>query len=300
VPVRLSLAVSPYDHTRELLTGAVAVPGIELQAVELPVEEIIERVTRDRAFDVAEYSFGRFVEQLAAGDTSLRGLPVFPSRAFRQSAMFVRTDSPLRAATDLRGRRVGIPAWNQTTVIYVRGWLHDQIGIGPHDVEWVLPGDDGTARPRTLDQLLLDGRVDAVVAAHPPAAAGNGGAVRPLLDSSRTVEQQYAVATGIVPIMHLVVARRAVLDEHPWVAERLTAAFGECLDRSVARMVDRVGSRVPLLWTADHHRQTHEILGFDPFRYGIDANRMTLAAFVRFAYEQGVTRRLVTVDELFA
>ncbi len=305
--VPLTLAVSDYDHVRDLADGRVPVDGVDLTVLTLPVEEIFFRFTKFREWEVSELSLGKYVALRSRGDDSVRGIPVFPSRVFRHSAFFVRADGPVDDPAALRGGRIGIPEWTVTATIYGRGILEHEYGVGLRDVTWVQGGTnepgrvetlalglpDGVtverAADRSLNDLLLAGELDAILAPHPPLASADGRIVR-LFSDPRAVEEASFARSGVFPIMHLVVLRADVDDAHPWLAANLVRAFSQARDRSVARVHDANASRFPVMW-----RPAAE----DGWPYGIEPNRTTLEAFLRFAHEQGVAARPMEPEELF-
>ena len=314
----LTLAIGDYDHIRDLASGRVAAEGIELSCLSLPVEEIFFRFIRFREWDVSELSMGRYVSLLSQGDTSFVAIPVFPSRMFRHSAIYIRRDGPIRAPRDLIGRRVGVPEWAQTAGIYVRGLLQHEFGLDLSTIEWVQAGiheagreEEVTVAPpsgirltrrtdRTLDEMLLTGEIDAVVSAHPPPAIEMGDPrVMRLFEDPIAVEAAYWRKTGIFPIMHTIAMRREVFERHPWVAMNLLKAFETAKRHSVLRALEATASRFPVPWIAEHARRARQEFGEDYWPYGVAANSATLDAFLRYAAEQGVCRRLLTVDELF-
>jgi len=315
--VHLTLAISDYDHVRDLTCGEVEAEGIELTRLNLPVEEIFFRFIRFREWDVSELSMAKYVALRSQADW-LAAIPVFPSRVFRHSAIYIRRDGAVSRPEDLRGKRVGVPEWSQTAVIYVRGFLMHQYGVRLQDVDWYQAGVNQAGREEkvelklpqgvgltrimdaTLDAMLLTGKLDAVIAAHPPESfkQKHPGIVRLFPDASR-VEEAYWRETGIFPIMHTVAIRRDVLTRHPWIAMNLFKAFEEAKRRSLARTTEITASRFPIPWGADYASRSGELFGEDFWPYGIEPNRTTLEAFLRFAYEQGVCHRPVTCEELF-
>jgi 4,5-dihydroxyphthalate decarboxylase len=314
----LALAISAYDHVRDLAAGAVRAQGIALTTLHFEIEEIFHRFTRYREWEVSEMSMGKYSSLVSQGDTSVAAIPVFPSRVFRHSSIYVRRDGPVRAIEELRGRRVGLPEWAQTAAVYTRGLLVHEYGIPLDAIEWVQAGVGQPGRqekvelrlprgvrytPRpdsSLDRLLLAGEVDAVMSAHAPPSfeAGDPRVVR-LIPDYRPAEEAYYRKTGIYPIMHVIALRRAVLDRFPWVATNLLEAFEAAKRRSLARAQEITASRFPVPWIAAIADHACELFGGDPMPYGIDANRTTLAAFLRFAHEQGVCHRLLEPEDLF-
>lgn len=316
--VRLTLALSGYEHTRDLTSGDVRVEGVDLTCLTLPVEEVFYRFLHHREWEVTELSFAKYVALRAAGDESVVAIPVFPSRVCRHSSIFVRPGGPTHPK-ELAGARIGIPEWAQTAAVYSRSLLVHEWGIGLDQVQWFQAGVNQPGRQekvavqvpdgvsltrvpdRSLDEMLHAGELDAVFSAHPPDSfeLGDPGIVR-LFADYEPVEREYVARTGIFPIMHIVAIRGDVLEAHPWVAGNLQTAFEEAKRRSVARLSEMTASRVPLPWLPAHVEEMRRVLGPDPWPYGVAANRVTLDAFARFAHEQGVAARRLTPEELFA
>lgn len=314
----LTVALSGYDHTRDLASGDVTVEGIELNVLTLPVEEIFYRFLHHREWEVSELSLAKYVSLRAAGDTSVTAIPVFPSRLCRHSSMFVAADGPAGPG-DLRGARIGIPEWAQTASVYTRSLLVHEWGIPLHEVRWfqagvnqpgrrekvairLPPGVSLTSVPeRSLDEMLHAGDLDAVFSAHPPESfeRGDPGVVR-LFPDYEPVEREYVERTGIFPIMHVIVIRSDVLERNPWIAGNLLSAFTRAKDRSLGRLAEMTASRAPVPWLSTRLADAQRILGQDPWPYGVDANRTTLEAFTTFAAEQGVAERKLAAEDLFA
>ncbi len=316
----LTRAMAYSEPVADLTSGRVRVEGVSLRWLELPVEEIFHRFIQFREWHVSEMSMGKYVSLIAERDDSMVGLPVFPSRVFRHSAIYVRAGEVADPA-QLRGKRIGVPEWAQTAAVYGRALLEHEWGVPLADVDWFQAGVNQAGRiehaelrlppsirltavpARSLNDMLLDGSIDAVLSAHPPDSfkAGDPRVSRLVADHVKA-EEEYATRTGIVPIMHVVVVRRDMVDQYPWLPGNLMTGFAEARARSIARHAAGPagpGSRVPLLWTDDALARTRAAFGGEPWPYGVDANRTTLDAFTRWAYEQGVTRRRVDVDELF-
>ena len=314
--LRLTLAIGDYDHTRDLALGAVRPDGIELIHLVLPVEEIFFRFTKYREWDVSEMSFGKVVSLASQDDRGLVALPVFPSRVFRLSSVYVRGDGQVRSPGDLAGKRIGVPEWAQTAAIYTRGYIAHELGLALTDIEWVQAGLNEAGRVEkvalklppgirlrpvrdaTLNDMLLAGELDAVLSARPPRGLAEGRLTR-LYPEYREPEEAYFRKTGVFPIMHVVALRRDVFERDPWVAMNLFKAFEEAKRRSLARLADVTASHAPLAWIADYSARMQRLFGDDPWPYGVEPNRRTLEAFLQFAFEQGVCHRKLAVEELF-
>lgn len=316
--LRLTMAMSGYDHIRDMATGTVGVEGLELTTLTLPLEEIFYRFLHYREWHVSELSLAKYVALRAAGDDSLQAIPVFPSRLCRHSSIFVRPDGP-RVPSQLAGARIGVPEWAQTAAVYTRSLLVHEWGIPLRDVHWVQAGVNQPGRrekvqlhlpegvtlsqepERSLGEMLHAGDLDAVFSAHPPASfeRGDPGITR-LFPDYEPVEREYVARTGIFPIMHVVVIRADVLERDPWVAQNLFTAFTAAKDASLARLSEMTASRIPLAWAPQRMAEIRALLGPDPWPYGVEPNRVTLDAFARYAHEQGVAARRMEPEELFA
>lgn len=314
----LTLAMSDYDHVRDFTQGPVEAEGIDLNTLNLSVEETFYRFTMHREWDISEMAFGKYVSMLSQGDDSLTAIPVFPSRIFRQSSIYVRPDGTVAAPEDLAGKRVGVPEWAHTAAIFTRGYLVHQVGLDLADIDWVQAGVNEPGRvekvslklpkgvrltpmpKRSLAEMLLVGDLDAIMTAHPPAEFERGDSkIARLFTDYRAVEEAYYKDTGIFPIMHVIAIRREVFDRHPWIAMNLFKAFEEAKRRSLARVQEVTAPRVPIPWCFDYAAQAKDLFGEDFWPYGVEANRVTLDAFLQFAHEQGVCHRRLAVEELF-
>ncbi len=313
----LTIAITDYDHVRDFVSGAVLADGIDATFLTLSIEEIFFRFTRYREWEVSEMSMAKYVSLRSQGDDSLSAIPVFPSRVFRHSSIFVRGDSKVNKPEDLAGCKVGLPEWAQTAAIYTRGLLMHEYGVSLQEIDWYQAGvaqpgrtekvaldlPDGVRYTQvpdnSLNDMLLDGDVDAIMTAHPPPAfeQGDERVVR-LVANYYEVERAYWEKTGIFPIMHVVALRADVLQEHPWVAVNLLSAFEAARRRSVARALDATAARFPIPWIAHHAAQAAQDFG-DLFAYGIENNRVTLEKFLGFAHEQGVCHKLLAPEDLF-
>ena len=316
--IRLTLAINDSDQVRDLVTGRIPVDGLRLTCLLLPVEEIFFRFTKFREWDVSEMSLGKYCSLRGRGDDSLVGIPVFPSRSFRHSGIFIRKDGPVDDPGALRGKRIGIPEWTVTATVYQRALLDHEYGVDPGSVDWVQGGINEPGRvetlpvgipagvrirperDRSLNQMLLDGDLDAVCVPHPPAGfADRSGRIVQLFSDSPAIEQRYFERTGIFPIMHLAVLRADVHERYPWAAASLLKAFTLAKDNSLARLADATAPHFPLPWGPERARAAEATFGPDLWPYGIARNRTTLDAFLQYAREQGLTRRRLEVDDLF-
>ena len=317
--ITLSIAVGDYDHVRDLTSGRVEVEGVDLVPLQLGVEDIFPRFIAHHEWDISEMSLGAYTSFASQDDRSMVAIPVFPSRVFRHSAFYVRGDGSIRKPGDLAGRRIGVPEWAQTASVWAKGLLSEELGVPLREVRWVQAGVNQAGRTekvalalpeglslepvrdRSLDTMLIDGEIDAIISARPPQSFQDGsGRIARLFSDPVSMEREFLTRTGIFPIMHVVVVRGPVLERHPWVAANLVAAFSEARDRSVARLRNEMVSAVPLPWPSAAMKDATALLGQDVWPYGLEGNRTTLETFVRLAYEQGVAHRRLQAEELFA
>ena len=260
--LKLTFACSDYDHIRDMATGRVPVEGIDLNVLDFEVEEIFYRFTLHREWEISEMSFAKFVAQVAGDRPDILGLPVFPSRVFRLSNIYINTDSGIEKPEDLKGKRIGTPEWAQTASVYTRGWLTDHVGIALKEVDWHQAGVDQPGRiekvslrlpdgvkltpepEKSLSEMLGTGELDAAFSAHAPQAFLDGHPkIRRLFPDYQKAEAAYYAETKVFPIMHIIAVRKDVLDANPWVAGNMMKAFIEARERSIARAREITASR---------------------------------------------------------
>lgn len=318
--LRLSMACSNYDRTRALFDGRVSVDGVELTCLDLPIEEIFFRMLRHYEFDVAEMSLSSYVLSLFGERSRLIAIPVFPSRFFRHSCIFIKRDSGIREPKDLIGKRVGTPEYQMTAGVWIRGILSDEYKVPVSSVTYFRGGEEEPGRPekiplslppeirlesippmKTLSAMLESGEIDALYTARMPSTfAGACGKVRRLFDNYQAVEQDYFSRTKIFPIMHVIVIRRDVYEKSPWVAQSLHKAFAQAQRIAYGELYDSGALHCMLPWLTRHVEETRALMGTDFWPYGLERNLHTLETFVRYSFEQGLAKRLLKPEELFA
>ena len=301
------------------MAGLVGVDGVATEFVTAPLEEIFARAFDDQAYDVTELSFSNYLYLTATGGCPYVGLPVFPSRAFRHSAVYIWTDRGIRGPRDLAGRTVGVREYSMTAALVARGVLEDDFGLRAAEIRWrygpAYRGDSEPivrVRPRgveleplatgaNLSDALRDGDLDALVAYKPPPAFLDGAPdVGRLFVDYPAVEADYARRTGVFPIMHLIGIRREIAERDPGLCLRVCDAFEAARRYAVARTDESQAPFTSLPWAPAEAERTRRILGGDFWRYGVDANRPAIEALCRYSRAQGIAPRAVTVDELFA
>jgi 4,5-dihydroxyphthalate decarboxylase len=316
----LSLACSPYDRILPLAYGRVVPEGIRLNYLSMEVEEIFWRQLRNQEFDISESSLSSYAMLRSRGDERFIAIPVFTSRFFRHSCAFINTRKGIKAPQDLKGKIVGLPEYQLTAVVWLRGIFQDEYGVFPRDISWRCGGEETPGRKekielhlppeidlkpipsdKFLSQMLDDGELDAIFAPRAPSCLTEGSPnVARLFEKPREVEEQYYRKTGIFPIMHAVIIKRDIYQKNPWIAVNLYKAFCQAKE-VVLRSYSRTEAlHVTLPWIHDEVDRTRNIMEEDWWPYGIPRNRKALETFLRYHHEQGLSERLMTIDELFA
>ena len=305
--MRLTLACGRYDRTQAVIDGRVRIEGVdELTYLALRPGETFWRMLNHEEFDASEMSLSSYTILRSEDDRRFVALPVFPSRVFRQNALYLRADSPLADPRELKGKRLGVGDYQMTAAVWTRGFLQHEYGVRPEDVRWVVGkpirairqprGMDLELLPegRNFEQMLERGEIDALMSVMIPGSLGR--TIRRLIPDYRRVEREYFRKTGIFPIMHTLVLRRAVYEAHPWLAVSLYRAFCRSRDMALAHMYDTDALTVSSPWIIDELESAREV----KWDYSLECSRPTLEALVQYLDEQQLTRRRMTVEELFA
>ena len=318
--MRITLACWDYDRTRALIDGTVAPDGLELVYLSQPVEETFFRMMRYREYDASEMSLSSYVASLNQENPPFIAIPVFPSRFFRHSCIFVSAKSGIRKPEDLKGRRIGVPEYQMTAPVWIRGILSDDYGVKVTDCEHFSGGEEEPGRDeklkiavppsirlkaipggKTLSRMLADGELDALVTARAPSTFHKEpDKVKRLFPNYVEVEKEYYRRTRIFPTMHTVVIRRDVYATNPWIAQSLTKAFTEAKARAyeLYRQTAALPAMVP--WLVAELEEARREMGEDWWPYGLEPNRKALETFLRYHHEQGLSKRLFKPEELFA
>lgn len=315
----ITLACGPYDRTQALTDGRVSVEGVDLRYVCLDPEEIFFRMVKYGEFDASEMSLSTYLLSHLA-DGPFVALPVFPSRSFRHSAIYIPPTSG-RAAGEpsaLAGGTVGIAEYQLTANVWIRGILQEHCDLPASSVRYRVGGLNESGRlekfrfprppqidiapvpeGRTLSELLAAGELDAVYSPRAPASYATGNARR-LFTDPRGEERRYFAKTGIFPIMHVLVLHRRVYEANRWIAQELQKAFVRAKEIAYAQLSRTVSLSLTLPWVREEYEQTTAELGKDYWSYGLEANKHVLATFIRYAAEQGLIDRSPAPEELFA
>jgi 4,5-dihydroxyphthalate decarboxylase len=320
----LNLTFASWDHDRAmpLHTGEVPVPGAELESHILPTSKLFPIAVQEARFDITELSVSSYVLQLSRGESAYTAVPVFFSRAFRHNGFFTRPDSGIRSPGDFAGRVVGVPEYQMTAALWMRGILADEYGVEPSQIRWrtgaldkgvrkerlslnlpddieVVPIEEGT----TLQDLLLRGDVDAIMSPKPPAAFDEGDPrIIRVLKDFEAVEADYYRRTGFFPIMHVLAVRKTIVDAHPWLPPALYDAALAARNIAMKRIRDvSLGgaNRLTLPWLRANLEATITAMGEDYWSYGFTSNRTELETICRYSHEQHLSARRLRADELF-
>jgi len=316
----LTVAFTNYDRTHALGDGRVPIEGCDPIYFDIEPEEMFHRALHHEEFDVAELSFSNYVALRSRGECPYVAIPVFPGRKFRHSAIYIRTDRGIRTAQDLKGKRVGVPEYQVTAVVWMRGMLEDEYGVKPGDIRWRTGGLEQAGRTekvalklpagveleliptdRTLSEMFAAGELDAVIAPRPPSVyTRKAPNIARLFEDYVGAEKAYYKKTGIFPIMHLVGVLESKAREHPWLPASLFKAFDAAKNLALEELRIVNIPTVSLPWAEAEAAEAVALIGKDFWPYGIDANRRTIEAFVRYHFDQGLSARRMAMDELFA
>jgi 4,5-dihydroxyphthalate decarboxylase len=317
--VPITVATWDYDRVRALADGRVRIEGCDVNFITMRVEEILERAFFHGQFDVAEIGLSPQLIALSRGTARYVAIPAFLSRMFRHSAVYIRTDRGIETPADLRGKRVGVPEYQMSAALWVRGLLQDEFGIAAHEMQWVQAGLEQAGRRdkfplnlpdgfpltslngATLSDMLADGALDAVISARRPSCFVAGHAkVRRLFPDHRAAERDYFGRSGLFPIMHAVGIRRELAEQHPWLAASVYKAFVHAKQIADEDLAETTALKIGLPWVNAELEATIEIMGRDFWSYGVEPNRRVLAAMARYSFEQGLAIRLLSVEDMFA
>jgi 4,5-dihydroxyphthalate decarboxylase len=263
---------------------------------------------------------GSYLIDADKGSHRFIAIPVFPSRAFRHSSIFINTHSGIQEPKDLIGKRVGVPEYQMTMAIWVRGILQHEYGVPPEKISWFTGGQEEPGRidkvrhdlppdigirpigpEQTLSSMLESGEIDALMSTYLPLPfVQRSPKVRRLFPNFRAVEKEYYHQTKIFPIMHTVVLREEVYDKHPWVAQSLFKAFNESKRLCQQSMYDFSALKYMLAWSIAEMEEEREFFGDDLWPYGLAANQRVLEVLVEYAYEQGLIKKKFALKEIFA
>jgi 4,5-dihydroxyphthalate decarboxylase len=319
---KISFTCTLYDRLLPLYLGEVEVEGFDINFEGSygwrSVRSIFDKVGAGKGADISEMSSSEYVSSTAAGTCQHIALPVFPSRAFRSGYTFVNADR-IKHPKDLEGKRIGVPLFTMTAAIMARGHLSDEYGVDFSKVEWVQgamneagthgkPAAPPLIKPtritnndsdHSLSDLLMAGEIDAVLGAITPDAFGKDHKIQRLFPDYQAVELQYHRRTRVFPIMHTIVIKRSVHEQHPGLAPALYKALTKSKRIALDRFTDVASLQYMLPWLMRDVEEIHSEFDGDPWPYGLEPNRPTLEALTRYLHEQGLTATKMSVDNLF-
>jgi 4,5-dihydroxyphthalate decarboxylase len=317
---RLTLSIWDYDRTRALADGSVRPDGIDLNVLELPVEETFFRMARYREFDASEMSLSSYTVSLHRDPPRFIAIPIFPSRFFRHSSIFVSAKSGIREPKDLAGKRIGTPEYQMTAPVWIRGILSDDYGVKADSVEYWTGGEEETqrdekltldlpakfkvrpiGRDKTLAGMIAAGEIDALHTARAPSTFySRPDAVKRLFPDFQAVEREYYQRTKIFPIMHVVAIRRELYEKNRWIAMSLYKAFVEAQRRAYKSLRETAAHKAMLPWLTAHVEDAAREMGEDWWPYGFHGNRHVIDTFLRYHHEQGLSKNRLEPEALFA
>ena len=317
--LKLSMACWDYDRTRPLIDGRVKAEGIDLSVQVMRPRIAFERMLKTGEFDVSEMSFANYIALIGQGDTSLMAIPVMLSKMFRHNCIYIRSDAGITKPQDLKGKRIGTMRYSSTALVYARGLLAHEYGIGEEDVEWFIGGINeplASKRPehartqvrinilkadQTIDRMLVNGEIDAVISQDfPDSFLNNDPRIRRLFPDFDRVEADYFRRTGIFPIMHVIAMKREIHAANPWVAGALYRAFEAAKSLALHGLHDTDALHLALPFLIRHVEEARQTFGPDFFSYGLEHNLRSVQAACDYAFEQNLCPRKVRPDELFA
>jgi 4,5-dihydroxyphthalate decarboxylase len=319
---RLSLSMSccDYDRCHALVNGKVQVDGIDLITTPNEPEESFHRAFQYQEFDVSELSLSSFTMLISRGEASYVGIPAFVSRLFRHSGIYIRTDRGIDHPSKLAGRTIGLPEYQITANVWIRGILEEEYGVELESIAWRQGGLEEAGRhersplslpanidlkrippDRNLSEMLANGEIDALISARAPSCfLRRASHVDRMFPDFKSAEQEYYKRTKIFPIMHLIGIRRSISERHPWVPVNLFKAFIESKRHAMYELgqIGHLFSSLP--WSVAELQETMRLMGADFWPYGVEPNRTVLDRFLNYHHRQGLSKRRVAVDELFA
>jgi 4,5-dihydroxyphthalate decarboxylase len=318
--IRLTFSCWDYDRTRALADGSVQAEGIDLVYLTQPVEETFFRMLRYREFDCSEMSLSSYVASLNTENPPFIAIPAFPSRFFRHSCIFLSTKSGIRKPEDLKGKRIGVPEYQMTAPVWIRGILSDDYGVKVTEVEHLSGGEEEPGRDeklklnlpssirvkpigptQTLSRMIAEGEIDALVTARAPSTFyKHPDKVQRLFPNYVETEKEYYQRTRIFPIMHTVVIRRDTYQRNPWVAQSLYKALVAAKAKALELYNQTAAMPAMLPWSVAHVEEARREMGDDWWPYGLGPNRQVLDTFLRYHHEQGLSKRRFAAEELFA
>lgn len=324
VTLDLTLAMTSNPRTDPVLSGAIQPEGVQFRSTTAAASDIFWRQLSAQEFDVSEMSLSSLLIVIARNNRDWVGLPIFSQRHFFQTWAWVRTDAGVQRPSDLKGKRIGVPEYQQTAALWSRAILEHDFGVKPSDMEWYMERTaershaavtgfqppNGVrfqymAADQTIGSMMMNGELDATVMYHGRPTLvdrsrisfeGNAK-VRPLFADASAEAQRYFGKTGIFPINHGMVVRRSLYEQHPWLPLNIFNAFRQAKERVAIEMRQRAETHLELGFLPP---DAPSALRTDLYPYGVKSNRKTLETLAEYSLEQGLTPRQVELEEVFA
>jgi 4,5-dihydroxyphthalate decarboxylase len=320
----LSIALSDNERTRPLTQGRIQPQGVRLVPTVVHPSEMFWRQLKYGDFDISEMSLSSLFIATARGDRRWVALPIYTSRVFFHTNILVRTDRGIVKPEDLRGKRVGVPEYQQTAALWSRGILEHEFGVAARDIEWFMErgpdkshgGATGFKPPQgvrlhqigsgtNIGEMLVNGELDATLLYLSNRNLVDRSTidldavdyVQPLFRDRQAETRRYFAKTGIYPINHTVVIKRELYERHPWLALNLYHAFMAAKNEVETETAETLKSYFD---TGLIDATGQQGLRADPKAYGMKASRTVIETISQYVHEQGLTDRRVAVEELFA
>lgn len=318
--IRINLACWNYDRTRPLVDGRVKPEGVELNFMPLEVEETFFRMLRYHEFEACEMSLSSYVLSLFSDEKPFIAIPIFTSRMFRHSGIYINSDSGITKPSDLKGKRIGNPEYQLTACVWIRGILEERYNVPADSPRYFTGGEEDPGRPekikvnlpsnfalhsipddKTLSGMLEKGELDAIYSPRAPSPFVSGSKkVKRLFPNFEEEEKKYYADTRVFPIMHTIVIRRDVYEANPWVATSLTKSFALAQRITYEDIGYPPALSTMLPWLHSHLQETKQLMGEDYWPYGLEKNKKTLDVFLRYSFQQGLAKKILKPEELFA
>ena len=320
MPVELSLSVCHYDRTAALFDGRAPIEGCDVIAVPNSPEESFHRAFKFQEFDVTEISMSSYLLSVARNDSHYVAIPAFVSRLFRHSGIYIRTDRGIKGPADLKGKTIGLPEYQMTANVWVRGMLEEEYGVKPTDIKWrrggleepgreerakiALPKDidlQPVPEHRTISDMLEKGEIDGLLSARAPSCYLRGAPnVERLWPDYPAVEAAYYKKTKLFPIMHGIGIRRSLVEKYPWLAVNVYKAFVKAKALCMEELAEIGHLHATLPWPVHAYDQARKVMGEDYWTYGAHENKLPLETLARYSFQQGLSVRQVPFEEMFA
>ncbi len=323
--LKITIAGYEVNRVKALISGQVKIKGCSTTFIKSSIGDINTNIFNGpQSYDITEIGLHPFM--LAYANDEFRDytlLPIFPVRIFRHKSVFIRNDRGIKSPQDLKGKTIGTAGYSSTSLTWLRGIFQDEYGIQPEDVNWVISNKDSSADaagkiskqeqvvPKGISlkmgtlgldesELLVSGEVDALFhAAEPKAYIDGNPLVERLFPDSKKTEQDYFKKTGIFPIMHAIAVKNSLIEENPWLVKAVFEAYSESktMDYQFMKKLGWVYDTLP--WYSQELQQTQNLMGENFWPYGIEPNRNALETLFKYSYEQGLSIKNLTIENIF-